>query len=223
MQVITEYWIGFPVLTKRGPLEKGMASHFSILALKNPWRVWKGKKMGQWKRSCPGQWCPTWYWRSEDKELQEEWRDGAKAKARPSRGWDRWWKQVQRCEQRYCIGMWDVRSMIQGKLEVVGQEMARVKVDTLGISELKWTGMGDFNSDDHYTYYCGQESPRRNGVAIRVNKEPKCSTWMQSQNDRMTSARFQGKPFSIMIIQAYAPTSNSEDLKLGSTKTHKTF
>ena len=60
--------------------------------------------------------------------------------------------------------------MIQGKLEVVGQEMARVKVDTLGISELKWTGMGDFNSDDHYTYYCGQESPRRNGVAIIVNR-----------------------------------------------------
>ena len=71
--------------------------------------------------------------------------------------------------------------MIQGKLEVVKQEMARVNVDILGISELKWTGMGEFNSDDHYFYYCGQESLRRNGVAIMVNKSLKCSTWMQSQ------------------------------------------
>ena len=76
---------------------------------------------------------------------------------------------------------WNVRSMNQGKLEVVKQEMARVNVDILGISELKWTGMGEFNSDDHYIYYCGQESLRRNGVAIMVNKSPKCSTWMQSQ------------------------------------------
>ena len=72
--------------------------------------------------------------------------------------------------------------MNQGKLEVVKQEMARVNVDILGISELKWTEMGEFNSDDHYIYYCGQESPRRNGVAIHSQqKSPKCSTWMQSQ------------------------------------------
>ena len=74
--------------------------------------------------------------------------------------------------------------MNQGKLEVVKQEMARVNgknVDILEISELKWTGMGEFNSDDHYVYYCGQESLRRNGVAIMLNKSPKCSTWMQSQ------------------------------------------
>ena len=71
--------------------------------------------------------------------------------------------------------------MNQGKLEVVKREMARVNVDILGISELKWTGMGEFNSDDHYIYYCGQESLRRNGVAIMVNKSLKCSTWMQSQ------------------------------------------
>ena len=113
--------------------------------------------------------------------------------------------------------------MDQGKLEVVKQEMARVNINILGISELKGTGMGEFNTDDHYTYYCGQESLRRNGVAIMVNRSPKRSTWVQSQNYRKISVRFQGKPFSIMIIQAYAPTSNSEDLKLGSTKTHKTF
>ena len=73
-------------------------------------------------------------------------------------------------KEQYCIGTWNVRSMNQGKLEVVKQEIARVNVDILGISELKWTGMGEFNSDDHYIYYCGQESLRRNGVAIRVNK-----------------------------------------------------
>ena len=71
--------------------------------------------------------------------------------------------------------------MNQGKLEVVKQEMPRVNIDILGISKLRWTGMGEFNSDDHYIYYCGQESLRRNGVAIMVNKSPKCSTWMQSQ------------------------------------------
>ena len=89
--------------------------------------------------------------------------------------------KVQCCKDQYRIGTWNVRSMNQGKLEVVKQEMARVNVDILGISELKWTGMGEFNSDNHYIYYCGQESLRRNGVAIIVNKSPKCSTWMQSQ------------------------------------------
>ena len=74
------------------------------------------------------------------------------------------------CKEQYCIGTWNVRSMNQGKLEVVKQEMARVNVDILGISALRWTGMGDFNSDGHYTYYCGQESLRRNGVAIIVKK-----------------------------------------------------
>ena len=74
--------------------------------------------------------------------------------------------------------------MNQGKLEVVKQEMARVNVDTLGISELQWTGISDFNADDHYIYYCGQESLRRNGVAIIINKSPKCSTWIQSQNQQ---------------------------------------
>ena len=89
--------------------------------------------------------------------------------------------KVRCCKEQHCIGTWNVRSMNQGKLEVIKQ-MARVNVNILGISKLKWTGMGEFNSDDHYIYYCGQESLRRNGVAIRVNKSPKCSTWVQSQN-----------------------------------------
>ena len=78
--------------------------------------------------------------------------------------------KVRCCKEQYCIGTWNVRFMNQGKLEVVKQEMARVIVDILGIRELKWTGMGEFNADDHYIYYCGQESLRRNGVAIMVNK-----------------------------------------------------
>ena len=101
--------------------------------------------------------------------------------------------------------------MNQGKLEVVKQEMARVNVDILGVSELKWTGMGEFNSDDHYIYYCGQESLRRNGVAIMVNKKVRNAVLGYNvKNDRMISVCFQGKPFNITVIQIYAPTSNAE-------------
>ena len=89
--------------------------------------------------------------------------------------------KVQCCKEQYCIGTWNVRSMNQGELKVVKQEMARLNIDILEISKLKWTGMGEFNSDVHYIYYFRQESLRRNGVAIIVNKSPKCSTWMQSQ------------------------------------------
>ena len=80
------------------------------------------------------------------------------------------------CKEQYCTGTWNVRSMNQGKLDLVKQKMARVNIDILGISELKWTGKGKFNSDHHYIYYCGQEFHRRNGVALRVNKSPKCSS-----------------------------------------------
>ena len=88
------------------------------------------------------------------------------------------------CKEQYCIGIWNVRSMNQGKLEVVQQEMARMSINILGISKLKWTVVGQFNSDDHYIYYCGKESLRRNGVDIIVNKSLKCSTWMQSQKQQ---------------------------------------
>ena len=88
--------------------------------------------------------------------------------------------KVQCCKEQYCTGPWNVRSMNQGKMEVVKQEMARVNIDILIISELKWTGMGEFNSDDHYIYSCGQESLRRNGVAL-IEKSLKCSTWVKSQ------------------------------------------
>ena len=114
------------------------------------------------------------------------------------------------CKEQYCIGTWNVRSMNQGKLEVVKQEIERVNINILGISELKWTGMGEFNTDDHYIYYCGQESLRRNGVAIIVNKRVwNAILWCNFKNDRMISVRFQGKPFNITVIQVYAPTSNA--------------
>ena len=90
--------------------------------------------------------------------------------------------------------------------------MARVNVDILGISELKWTGMGEFNSDDHYIYYCGQESLRRNGVAIMINKRVRNAVLgCNLKNDRVISVRFLSKPFNIMVIQDYAPTSNAEE------------
>ena len=118
-----------------------------------------------------------------------------------------------RCsKEQYCIGTWNVRSMNQGKLEVVKQEMERVNVDILGNSELKWTGMGELNSDDHYIYYGGQESLRRNGVAIMVKKRVQNAVLgCNLKNDRMISVRLQGKPFNITVIQVYASTSNAEE------------
>ena len=103
--------------------------------------------------------------------------------------------------------------------------MARVNVNILGISELKWTGMGEFNSDDHYIYYCWQESLRKNGVAIMVNKRVRNAVLgCNLKNDRMTSVRFQGKPFNITIIQVYATTSNAEEAKVDSSmKIYKNF
>ena len=105
--------------------------------------------------------------------------------------------------------------MNQGKLEVVKQEMARVNIDVLRISELKWTGMGEFNSDDHYICYCGQKFLRRNGVALIVNKRVQNTVLgCKLKNDRMISVRFQGKPFNITVIQVYAPTSNAEEAEV---------
>ena len=116
---------------------------------------------------------------------------------------------------RCCTGTWNVRSMNQGKLEVLKQEMARVNTDILRISELRWTGMGEFNSDDHYIYYCGQEFLRRNGVALIVNKRVLNAVHgCNLKNDRMISVCFQGKPFNITVIQVYALTSNAEEAEV---------
>ena len=105
--------------------------------------------------------------------------------------------------------------MNQGKLEVVKQEMARVNVDILGIRELKWAAMGKFNSDDHYIYYCGQESLRRHGVAITINTSVQNTVLGCSlKSNRMISVHFQWKPFNITVIQVYAPTSNAEEAEV---------
>ena len=119
------------------------------------------------------------------------------------------------CKEQGCIGIWNIRSINQGKLEVVKQEMTRVNIDILGISELRWTGMGEFNSDHYYIYFWGQESLRRNGVAIMVNKRVQNAVLeCNLKNDRMISVRFQGKPFNITVIQLYAPTSNAEEAEV---------
>ena len=120
--------------------------------------------------------------------------------------------KVQCCKEQYCIGTWNVRSINEGKLEVVKQEMARVNISILAISELKWTGMGEFNADDHYIYYCGQKSLRRNGEVPIVNKRVQNAVLgCNLKDDRMISVHFQGKPFHITVIQVYATTSNAEE------------
>ena len=123
--------------------------------------------------------------------------------------------RVQCSKEQYCIGTWNVKSMNQGNLEVVKQEMARVNINILGISKLKWTAMGEFNSDDHYIYYYRQESLRRNGVAIMVNQRVQNAVLgCNLKNDRMICVCFQGKPFNITVIQVYAPTSNAEEAEV---------
>ena len=150
----------------------------------------------------------------------EEWRNNS----RKNEEMEPKWKQcpvvvvtgdgskVRFYKEQYCIGTWNVRSMNQTKLEVGKQEMARVNTDILEITELKWTGMGEFNSDDHYIYYCGQESLRRNGAALMVNQR----VWntvlgCNLKNNRMNSVHFQVKPFNITVIQVYAPTTNAKE------------
>ena len=120
---------------------------------------------------------------------------------------------------------WNVTSMKQGKLEVAKLEMARVNIDILGISELKWTRMGKFNSDDYYIHCCGQESLRRNGVALIVNKRVRNAVLgCNLKNDRMISVHFQGKSFNITVIQGYTMCSDAEEAEVnGSMKTYKIF
>ena len=202
--------------TECGPLEKRMTNHFSILALKNPMNSMKRQKDRTLKDERPTlidtQYATGDQWRNNSRKNEGK---EPKQKQHPvvdvtgDRSKVRGWKQ------EYCIWNWNVRSMNQGKLEVVKQKMARMNVNILGINKLKWTWMGEYNSDDHYIYYCGQESLKRNGVAIIVNKR----VWnavlgSDLQNDRMTSFRFQGKPFNITVIQVYAATSNAEEGEL---------
>ena len=133
--------------------------------------------------------------------------------------------KVRCCKEQHCIGTWNVRSMNQGKLEVVKQEMARVNINILGISELRWTRMGEFNSDGHYIYYYRQESLRRNGVAIMVNTRVRNAILgCNLKNNRMISVRLQGKPFNIRLSKSMPQPVTLKKLKLnGSMKTYRTF
>ena len=117
--------------------------------------------------------------------------------------------------EQYCIGTWNVRFMNQGRLEVVKQVMARVKIDILRIRELKWTGMSEFNSEDHYVYYSGQAYLRRTVVTIIIKKRVLNTVLgCNLKNDRMISVHFQGKPFNITVLQVYAPTSDAEEVEV---------
>ena len=123
--------------------------------------------------------------------------------------------KVRCCKEQYCLGTWNVRSMNQGKLEMVKQQMARVNTDVLGISELKRTGIGEFNSDDHCIYYCGQEFLGRNGVAPIVNERVSDAVLgCNLNNNRMIFVRYQDKPFNITVIQVCDPTSNLEEAEV---------
>ena len=184
-----------------------MANHFTILALRIHEQYAKAVRYDT-EMNFPGQQVPNMLLEKSGEIAPERMR----------------WKQlpvvdmmgdgskVRCCKEQYYIGTWNLRSMNKGKLKVVKQEMARVNIDILGTSELQQTGMGEFNSDDHYIYYCGQESLRRIAVALIVNKRIqnpvlRCNL----KNDRMISAHFQGKPFNITVIQVYAPISNAEE------------
>ena len=193
-----------------------MANHFSILDLRTPKNSMKRQKDRTLKdeppRSVGAQYATGDHWRSNSRKNEET---EPKRKQHPAVDVTGDGSKIQCCKEQYCMGTWNLRSMIQGKLELVRQEMARVNIDILGISELKWTGMGEFNSDDHYIYYCGQESLRRNGVAIIVNKRFQNAVlgW-NLKNDRMISICFQGKPFSIRVIQDCVLTSNAEEAEV---------
>ena len=121
-----------------------------------------------------------------------------------------WW-----CKEQYCIGNWNIRSMNQGKMDMVKQAMVTININILAISELKWIRMGEFNSDCHYIYYCGQESHRRNGVTLIVNKR----VWnavlgCSLKNDRMIMVHFQGEPFDVTVIHIYVPTTNAKEAEV---------
>ena len=149
----------------------------------------------------------------------KEWRNSSRRNAEVEPKWKRWpavdvtggESKLRCCKEQHCTGTWNVSSMRQGELEVDKQEMARVKINNLGISELKWTRMGESNSDDNYIYYCWQESLRRNGVALTVSKRVWSAVLgLSLKNDRMISVHFQGKSFNITVIQVYARTINAK-------------
>ena len=183
-----------------------MANHFDILATRTPGTVWKCKKIWHQNMSPPGlkmfQYANGEEWRTitnssrknEAAGPKQKWHSVVDVSGRESKVWG--------CKEEYCRGTWNVGAMNQGKLDMVKQEMARVNIGILGISELKWTIMGEFNSGDHYVYYWENESLRGNGATLIVNRRVwKAVLGCGLKNDRMVSIHFQGKPFNITVIQ----------------------
>ena len=195
---------------------EGNGKPLQYSCLENPMNYMKRRKDRTTKDELPrsegAQYATGDQWRNNSRKNKET---EPKEKHQPIADVTGDGSKVQCCKEQYCIGTWNVRSMNQGKLEVVKQEMARVNIDILGISELKWTGMGEFNSDDHYIYYCGQESNRRNGTTIIVNRRVQNAVLgCNLKNDRMISVHFQDKPFNITIIQVYTPTTNAKEAEV---------
>ena len=181
---------------------EGNGKPLQYSCLENPMNSMKRQKYRTLKdelpRSVGAQYAIGNQWKNNSRKNEES---EPKQKQHPATDVTGDRSKFQCYKEQYCIRTWNVRSMNQGKLEVVKQETTRVNVNVLGIRKLKWTGMGEFNSDDHYIYYCGQESLRRNGVAIMVNKRVRNAVLgCNLKNNRMISVRFQGKPFNIMVI-----------------------
>ena len=187
-------WVMVERSDKTWSTGEGNGKPLQYSCLENPWTVWKGKKRtlkDELPRSVGAQYATGDQWRNNSRKNEET---EPKQKQHPVVNVTGEGSKVWCCKEQYCIGTWNVRSMNQGQLEVVKQEMARVTVYILAISQLKWTGMGEFNSDDHYIYYCGQESCRRNGVATIANKRVwNAALGCNLKNDRMISVHFQGK------------------------------
>ena len=182
--------------------------------LENPMNSMKRQKdrtpKDELSRSVGAQYATGAQWRNNSRKNEEM---GQKLKQCPVVDVMGDGSKIQCWKEQYCIGNLNLRSMNQGKLKVVKQEMARVNIDILGVSELKWTVMGKFNSDNHYIYYCGQESLRRSGVALNLKKRVhKAVLGCNFKNNRMISVHFQGKPFNITAIQVYAPNSKLKKL-----------
>ena len=178
-------WVMVESLTDCGPLEEGNGKPLQYSCLEKPMNTLKRQKhrtlKGELPSSVGAQYATGDQWRNNSRKNEEA---EPKQKQHPVVDVTGDGSKVWCCQEQYFIGTWNVRSMNQGKLEMVKQEMARVNVNILGISELKWTGMGEFNSDDHYIYYCGQECLRRNQIVLHSQqKSPKCSNRMQSLND----------------------------------------
>jgi len=186
----------------------------SILALRSNEQYKKAKRYEteRWTPQAGRYSSATW----------EEWRNSSRKNEEMSQSENKtqlcMWRgdggNVWCYKEQYCIGIWNIKSTNQNILEVVKQKMARVNINILGISELKWSGKGKFNSDDHYIYYCGQEFLRRNGEALIINKSPKCNTWVHSQKWQNNFCSFPRQIIQYHNIQVCAPTTKADNAEV---------